>query len=382
MSEAGNRRTTEEKPARDPGFFDRIGMLDQRFAFVRGLSIVTLLSSAAVGYFQYLNTYQDKVSNQAKEDMKLATQTFEEISTAFADTLALQSLLYSNYASAIRSKSDGKATALSTRNAADASKLYEKAQTDLREKIDMLAQKAQVYIDWASDIDRDPASKRNVEGDPLSLTLLRRYQFNCSEAVNFPEFGDADAVTSAKPVADIPDDEFCASERKQGIGKGTPQGDAFIRICPAGRNDVARKIHWFSARHHVLTMQYCFDAMHTRLEPVRQWASQSDRDTAKEGEIAVQGDQIAAALDGLARRLNSFDSLALYQLERIRVKYRPAGFECSVPGLRNLYARNCLPLRTTTGLLPDSMKAAATDSMKPPSRDPLVMSSRYPSESR
>lgn len=382
MPETGDRHTTEEKPARDPGFFDRIGMLDQRFAFVRGLSIVTLLSSAAVGYFQYLNTYQDKVSNQAKEDMKLATRTFEEISTAFANTLALQNLLYSNFAAAIRSKSDGKATALSTRNATEASKLYEKAQTELREKIDMLAQKAQVYIDWASDIDRDPARKRNVEADPMSLTLLRSYQFNCAEAINLPEFGDADAVPPAKPVAEIPDDKFCASEHKQGIGKGTPQGDAFIRICPVGREDVARKIHWFSAKHHVLTMQYCFDAMHARLEPVRQWASQSDRDTVKEGEIAAQGDQVAAELDGLAHRLNSFDSLALYQLERIRVKYRPAGFECSIPGLRNLYARNCLPLRTTTGLLPDSMKAAATDPTKQRSRDQLVISSRYPPESR
>lgn len=376
MPDTSDPRPAEDKPAREPRFLDRIGMLDQRFAFVRSLSIVTLLSSAAVGYFQYLNTYQDKVSNQAREDMKLATETFEGISTAFADTLALQNLLYSNFATAVRSKSEAKATALSTKNANEASRLYERAQTDLREKIDMMAQKAQVYIDWASDIDRDPASKRNVEADPLSFPLLRSYQFNCSDTVNFPEFGDADAKAPDKPVADIPDEKFCASERKQAIGKGTPQGNAFIRICPAGRNDVARKIHWFSAKHHVLTMQYCFDAMHARLEPVRQWASQSDRDTAKEGEIAAQAGEIAGALDDLARRLNSFDSLALYQIERIRVKYRPAGFECSVPGLRNLYAKSCLPLRTTTGLLPDGIKAVATDITKPVSRDPLVISSR------
>jgi hypothetical protein len=376
VPDTSDPRPAEDKPAREPRFLDRIGMLDQRFAFVRSLSIVTLLSSAAVGYFQYLNTYQDKVSNQAREDMKLATETFEGISTAFADTLALQNLLYSNFATAVRSKSEAKATALSTKNANEASRLYERAQTDLREKIDMMAQKAQVYIDWASDIDRDPASKRNVEADPLSFPLLRSYQFNCSDTVNFPEFGDADAKAPDKPVADIPDEKFCASERKQAIGKGTPQGNAFIRICPAGRNDVARKIHWFSAKHHVLTMQYCFDAMHARLEPVRQWASQSDRDTAKEGEIAAQAGEIAGALDDLARRLNSFDSLALYQIERIRVKYRPAGFECSVPGLRNLYAKSCLPLRTTTGLLPDGIKAVATDITKPVSRDPLVISSR------
>ena len=40
---------------------------------VKGLSLVTVLSSLAVGYLQYLNAYQDKVSSQAKEDMAAAT---------------------------------------------------------------------------------------------------------------------------------------------------------------------------------------------------------------------------------------------------------------------------------------------------------------------
>lgn len=353
----------------------RVGRLLRLFSYLLGLPVITLLGSLLVGYFQYLNAYQEKVSNQAREDMKLATDTFEEISTAFSDVLALQNLLYSNFASAVRNRSDAAATALSTRNAADASKPYEKAQTDLREKIDMLTQKAQIYIDWASDIDRDPAGRRNVEDDPMSLTLLRSYRFNCSDPLNFPKFGNIGAAPD-KPASDIPDDKFCASERKQGIDDDTTPPNAFIRICPGDRSDVARRIYWFSAKHHALTMQYCFDAMHTRLEPVRQWASQSDRDTAREGEIVAQTDQIIAALDDLARRVNSFNSLALYQIERIRVKYRPAGFACSVPGLRTFYARSCLPLRTTTQLLPASITAASMAAPKRPARDQLVISSK------
>ena len=52
---------------------------------VKGLSMVTVLSSLAVGYFQYLNAYQDKVGGQAKEDMAAATSTFTDISRAFSE---------------------------------------------------------------------------------------------------------------------------------------------------------------------------------------------------------------------------------------------------------------------------------------------------------
>src|SRR5215470_8679912 len=103
--------------ARQPGFFRRIGALDRRFAFVKGLSLVTIASSAIVGYFQYLNAYQEKVSIQAKEDMKSAADTFEGISAAFSDALGLQSMLYANFTSAMANKSDASTMALGTKNA-------------------------------------------------------------------------------------------------------------------------------------------------------------------------------------------------------------------------------------------------------------------------
>jgi hypothetical protein len=380
MPDTSDRPIEAENSRRNPGFFARIGTLDSRIAFVRGLSVVTVLSSLIVGYFQYLNAYQEKVSNQAKEDMKSATDTFELVSAAFSDAMALQNLLYSGFSSALRSKSDASGTALGTRNAGEISKAYEKARTDLREKVDVLTQKAEVYIDWASDIDRDPAGKRNVEDDPLSRSLLRDYRFNCSDPVNFPKFGNVNA-SPGKPASDVPDDKFCASEGNQEINDDTAPPNAFIRICPSDRNGVARRIYWYSAKHHVMTMHYCFESLHDRLEGARQWASQSDRDAAKENEIVAQAAQVSAAVDDLARRLNSFNSLALYQLERIRVKYRPAGFVCSVPGVRNLFAKSCFPLRTTTELLPESIRTASIPASKP-SRDQLVISSRYPPESR
>src|SRR6188768_4110077 len=79
---------------------------------VKGLSLVTVLSSLAVGYFQYLNAYQDKVSSQAKEDMTAATTTFTEISHAFSEMQALQQTLYADFARAAGEKSDASDKAL------------------------------------------------------------------------------------------------------------------------------------------------------------------------------------------------------------------------------------------------------------------------------
>src|SRR5437899_681285 len=220
MPDTRDQPAGAENSHRNPGFFGRIGTLDSRFAFVRGLSVVTLLSSLIVGYFQYLNAYQEKVSNQAKEDMKSATDTFEVVSAAFSDAMALQNLLYSGFSSAVRSKSDASGTALGTRNAGEVSRAYEKARTDLREKVDLLTQKAEVYIDWASDIDRDPAGRRNVEDDPLSRSLLQLYRFNCAADDSFPQFGNVNA-SPGRPPSGVPDEAFCASDRKQGINDQT-----------------------------------------------------------------------------------------------------------------------------------------------------------------
>ena len=121
------------------------------FDIVKGLSLVTVLSSLAVGYFQYLNAYQDKVGSQAKEDMAAATATFTEISHAFSEVQALQQTLYSDFTRAVRDRSDESDQALATKNARAISERYEKARIALRENIDVLTRKAEVYIDWASD---------------------------------------------------------------------------------------------------------------------------------------------------------------------------------------------------------------------------------------
>ena len=315
---------------------------------VKGLSLVTVLSSLAVGYFQYLNAYQEKVGSQAKEDMSSATATFTEISRAFSEVQALQQTLYSDFARAIRDKSDASDQALGTKNARAVSERYEKARIALRENIDVLTRKAEVHIDWASDTYRDAADKHNVDDDPLSRPVLRDYAFDCSDRYNFPAFGNVHASDDDAPTKEVADDKYCAMAEKRGVDAMTRPKDAFIRIC-AGPNDrEAKRIYWYSAKHHVLTMHYCFEATHGKLAAARQWASGSDRDAAKESEILQGEKEINAQLEDLADRVSAFSSLALFQMERIRVKYRPVGFLCSVPLVRNIPSANCFPIRTAS----------------------------------
>jgi hypothetical protein len=321
---------------------------------VKGLSLFTVLSglftvlsSLAVGYFQYLNAYQEKVSSQAKEDMTLAAATFTDISHPFSEMQALQQTLYTDFARAVGEKSEASDKTLTTRNARAISERYEKARIELRENIDLLTRKAEIYIDWASDTYRDPAEKRNVDGDPLSRRVLRDYGFDCSDKFNFPAFGNVHAPNGGMQPKEVADDKYCAIAEKRGVDETTKPEDAFIRICAGPNDKAAKRINWYSAKHHVLTMHYCLEAAHNKLAAARQWAAGSDRYAAKESDL--QGEkEINAQLDDLAGRLNAFNSLALYQMEQIRVKYRPAGLWCKVPFVWNIASLNCFPIRTAS----------------------------------
>jgi hypothetical protein len=321
---------------------------------VKGLSLFTVLSglftvlsSLAVGYFQYLNAYQEKVSSQAKEDMTLAAATFTDISHPFSEMQALQQTLYTDFARAVGEKSEASDKTLTTRNARAISERYEKARIELRENIDLLTRKAEIYIDWASDTYRDPAEKRNVDGDPLSRRVLRDYGFDCSDKFNFPAFGNVHAPNGGMQPKEVADDKYCAIAEKRGVDETTKPEDAFIRICAGPNDKAAKRINWYSAKHHVLTMHYCLEVAHNKLAAARQWAAGSDRYAAKESDL--QGEkEINAQLDDLAGRLNAFNSLALYQMEQIRVKYRPAGLWCKVPFVWNIASLNCFPIRTAS----------------------------------
>jgi len=320
----------------------------------KGISLVTVLgglftvlSSLAVGYFQYLSAYQEKVSSQAKDDMTLAAATFTEISRPFSEMQALQQTLYIDFARAFGEKSSASDKALATKDAQAISERYEKARNELRENIDLLTRKAEIYIDRPSDPYRDPAEKHNVDPDPLSRRVLRDSDFDCSNKFYFPAFGKVELPDDDAPVKEVADNEYCATPEKRGIDEKTKPKDAFIRICVGTNDREAKRISWYSAKHHVLTMHHCLESVHDRLAAARQWASGSARDGAEESSIPGEK-EINEKLDDLAGRINAFNSLALYQMEQIRVKYRPSRLWCNVPLVWNISSLNCFPIRTAS----------------------------------
>jgi hypothetical protein len=95
-------------------------------------------------------------------------------------------------------------------------------------------------------------------------------------------------------------------------------------------------------------MEYCFDVTHKRMTAVLEWAAQSSIDAA---EMNYMTDPKNAALFKSDRpvsqvlRLNAFMSLAMFDIDKIRVKYRPNGYLCSVPLVSQLMGQRCTPVR-------------------------------------
>jgi len=98
----------KEAAAASP-LLDRVRSWDQQFSVFKGLGLVTVAASLAGGYLQYLNTYEQKVSELAQADLAAATSAFVDISNAYAEVEMLQQLIYFNYAASNSSDAGNKA---------------------------------------------------------------------------------------------------------------------------------------------------------------------------------------------------------------------------------------------------------------------------------
>jgi hypothetical protein len=307
------------------------------------------VGSLLVGYFQYLNAYQDKVSAQAKDDMTAATSTFTEIADAFSEAQTLQQILFFDYSAALDENADAKDSALTTKDARLIFPNYEKARNSLRQNSDLLARKAEIYIDWASDFGRDPAEAHAPSNDPLTQSLLGAYNFDCDDAANFPQF-DTGSGANAKAAAASAKQDPCRVEDQA----NRDPDKSYVNLCARENGKIvpdkpAITIHWFSTKHQVLTMHYCFQALHARLLAARDWASQSDLSAPLRAKFLAERAQTRSELGNQVIRLNAFMSLAMFQMENIRVKYRPLGFACHIPFVTpivGLFSRYCTPIRT------------------------------------
>ena len=91
MEHDHQKETARTQPTADAaGVWQRIQSWDSRLSVTKGLTAVTLLTGLVGGYFQYMNSYDQKMGEQAKADMDMATRTFLEISDAFAEVQTQQ----------------------------------------------------------------------------------------------------------------------------------------------------------------------------------------------------------------------------------------------------------------------------------------------------
>jgi len=332
-----------KKPAQSSPFIERLKRWDNDFSVFKGLGLVTVAASLAGGYLQYLNTYEQKVGELAQADMTAATAAFVEISNAYAEIQMLQQLIYFNYVAAGNS-SDAGNKAMTTKAGQDAYQGYVNARNALRKDSNIYVRKAELYIDWPSNLSRDAAGTTALDGDPLTETLLGDYNFDCDARINFAHYDDTQPDKSTK--------DFCAgsneTERQASVGSKT----VFCAVDDAGRIDhskPSREISWHSAKHHLIVMHYCFELTHSQISTARIWASGNTISDETRSDFQKRQNSVQASLDEGVLRLDAFMSLVMSQTERIRVKYRPSGPLCHVPLVREiigLFSPVCTPVRT------------------------------------
>jgi len=294
--------------------------------YFKGVSLAGLVSTLVVAYFQNLSAYHDKVATQAKEDLTAATQTFADASTSLSAAISLQRRLIADFYAAVPNDVYKNDAAYLTKDARAVYKNYTDAYSALHQNYNLLARKTEIYLDWPSNPFLDSADNTSPTTDTINMSNLGAYNFDCEN--NMPSFVEGQTTVS------LPD--------------------------PNKKKDPLR-MDWRSGKHSVLAIQYCFDVTHTRMTAALQWGAQTDIEPAQwtyftSADHADLFNNIRPVNQVL--RLNAFMSLAMSEIEQIRVKYRPNGFLCTVPGLSGmigfagqLFHRAgpawCTPVRTT-----------------------------------
>src|SRR5882672_6210959 len=150
---------------------------------ISAITIISVIGTLLVSYFQNLSSYEDKVASLAKDDMAAAAQTFTEASAALSVPLSLQERLVFGYFDAVEAKieSDNDYITATTRELNGA---YMDAYTALRQNINVLARKVELYLDWPSDLNRDPGINTLLTPDPINnSSVLGTYNFDCDKNI-------------------------------------------------------------------------------------------------------------------------------------------------------------------------------------------------------
>jgi hypothetical protein len=328
-----------------PGVIKRLLGFDSWIHSAASLSIVTLLAGWLGTYIQYLNAYEQKVGETAQADMKAASEAFIEISNAYAEAQMLQQQVYFNYSATANDAGDAGNKAMVAKAAQDAYPDYLKARNGLRKNSSIYVRKAELYIDWPSNLGRDAADTAANDGDPLTESLIGNYNFDCDAKEGFPHY-EAPATGASQP--DKNTDDLCLPPNET---QGQIKVGSKTVICAVDdkrKVDHARpsrEINWDSAKHHLIVMHYCYELTHSQISTARIWASKNEVSEQKKADFLKNTDIYRSGLDNEVVRLDAFLSLVMSQLERIRVKYRPSSFYCTMAVINYLISDRCTPVR-------------------------------------
>jgi hypothetical protein len=312
MSSAPDSGAQDRGAPAPHGFWPKLkSFVMRQLSGITIIGVAGLLTTLILAYFQNLSAYQDKVTTQAKDDTTAATQVFADTSTALSSAISSQLQLINYFYAAVSNgvyKDDG---AYPTASARAMYKNYMDTYTGLHQNYNLLARKAEIYLDWPSDPGHDAANNTGPNVDPFNMSTLGEYEFDCEKYM--PDFAP---------------------------GK--------VRVPLTDRDGTTATLDWNSAKHHVLTMQYCFDVTHKKLNGLFEWASKSDISQADWNYLTNKDTQELfqkVRANNQALRLNAFIAVAMGHIEAIRARYRPNGYWCSVPLVPRLIGKKCAPVQ-------------------------------------
>ncbi|MGD0333392.1 MAG: hypothetical protein ABSA90_09060 [Xanthobacteraceae bacterium] len=306
-TESGGPPSAPSGNAAKPGFW----------RFLGNAASLGVLGTAFVGLLQYISAYQGNVAKLAKEDLDAATLALTDTVTALSGPLSLQERLIWSYSAAVDSNTDKDDDAYETKSARSIYKSYDDSFTTLSAGINLLARKMEIYLDLPGDLNHAGANNSSTNVEPISITNLGVYQFDCYNTV--PAFG-RDTHGNDRSKFELP-----------------PQSDNSRKLA----------INWTSAKDNLLTLDYCFEFTHRNMEGIRRWASNSTDDKPQPTKsIKIDLDQLKTLSKTQARRFNDFMSVATYKIEQFRVRYHPNRFLCTVPVIGNaldVFGHTCTP---------------------------------------
>ena len=123
--------------------------LDQPFRWAANLSFLGIVGTFFAAYMQYNSWSDEKNLARYREELSSAMAVFSEIAGPLSSMVNLQEILFFTYKNALGhyGSVDVKTKAYLTRNANKAYTDYVDTRTALRKNIDVLAGKAELFID-------------------------------------------------------------------------------------------------------------------------------------------------------------------------------------------------------------------------------------------